>query len=333
MAKAKLSLPPLVFGNNNPIVLMHLDQMHHHISSVTNWFSEFDILTKECSFQHRSATLRFDNLSLISISSTPTVMKVYSPECTIAIPMVGTVNTWINNEHFEFGIGKHAMLIPKGKRHSEGLTHSSLLINVNEERLNKTAKAMSGKNQLVDLELQTPRLLSLTVGNLDFASIFKQMGLLIGQFKSNEVLLKNLGIDDSVYRVLVMMLKPELFLKVSLKEKNTSRTDTLDLVCEYIQAHLNEAISLTTLEELSGWSAKTLQLAFMRRFTCAPMQWIREQRLAYANQLLLSATSATKIGHVAALCGYSNFGYFSRYYAKRYGELPSQTLANALKGR
>ena len=333
MSKAKLSLPPLVFGNNRPVVHMHLDQMHHHISSVTNWFSEFDILTKECAFQHRSATLRFENLSLIAVSSTPTVMKVYSPECTIAIPIIGTMDTWMNNEHFEFGIGKQAMFIPQGKRHSEGLIHSSLLINVSEERLIRTAKAMSGKNKLVDLDLKKPRLLSLTVGNLDFTSIFKQMGSLIGQFKSDELLLKNLGIDESVYRILVMMLKPELFLKVPLKEKNTSSSDTLDLVCEYIQAHLNEPISLTTLEELSGWSAKTLQLAFLRKFACAPMAWIKEQRLAYANQLLLSATSATKIGDVAALCGYSNFGYFSRYYAKRYNELPSQTLAKALKGR
>jgi len=333
MAKSKLSLPLLAFGNVRSKVHINLDQMQQRVNSITNWTSEFDILDKEFSFQHRTSILLADNLRLIAVSSTPTVMTICDPDCTIAIPMAGSLDNWVNNKLFRFNVGEHAMFFPKGKRRVEGQVRSGLLISVTEDRLNKTASAMLCGNEFVDLDLNTPRLLSLKIGKLDFTFIFKQICQLIDQVNGDELLLKNLGIDDSVYRRLVMMLRPELFLETTLKEKNTSSTDALDMVCEYIQANLNGPIALTTLEELSGLSARTLQVAFLRKFACTPMEWIKEQRLTLANQLLLNATSTTKIGAVAAICGYSNFGDFSRYYAKRYKELPSQTLAKALKGR
>ena len=307
--------------------------MQQRVNSITNWVAEFDVLDKELSFQHRTSTLVADNLRLLAVSSTPTVMKVSDPDCTIAIAMTGSLDTWVNNQRFQFEAGKHAMFFPKGKRHVEGHIKSCLLISVDEDRLNKTASAMLHGNALVDLDLNTPRLLSLKVGKLDFTSLFKQISQLIDQLNGDELLLKNLGIDDRVYRKLVMMLRPELFLKTTLNEKSASGTDALDMVCEYIQANLNGPITLTTLEELSGLSVRTLQTAFLRKFACTPTEWIKEQRLTLSNQLLSNATSTTKIGAVATLCGYSNFGDFSRYYGKRYKELPSQTLARALKGR
>jgi AraC-like DNA-binding protein len=332
MAKVKLALPPLVFGNSRPKIDWDLDQMLVRVNSITNWVSEFDFLSTELPFQHRTSALKVDDLRMMAVSSTPTVMKVYSPDCTIAIAIEGVVDTWIDNKLFKIDPGKYAVFYPKGKRHTEGLIKTCLLISISEESLNKTAKAMLGDKEGVDLDLNTPRRLSLKVGKLDFTAIFIQTAQLIDQFKGDELLLKSLGIDDSVYRILVMMLRPELFLEVSLKEKDFSSTHTLDLVCEYIQGNLNKPISLTTLEALSGISARTLQLAFIRKFACTPMDWVKAQRLAYAHQLLLSATSSTKIGVIAATCGYSNFGDFSRYYAKRYNELPSETLAKALKG-
>ena len=333
MTKAKLSLPPLVFGNIRSSVHLNLDQMQQRVNSITNWASEFDILDKELSFQHRTSTLVADNLRLLAVSSTPTVMKVSDPDCTIAIAMSGSLDTWVNNKRLKFDAGEHAMFFPKGKRHVEGRIKSCLLISVDEDRLNKTASVMLCGNELVDLDLNTPHLLSLKVGKLDFTFIFKQISQLIDQVNGDELLLKNLGIDDNVYRTLVMMLRPELFLDTTLNENSTSGTDALDMVYEYIQANLNGPITLTTLEELSGLSARALQVAFLRKFACTPMEWVKEQRMTLANQLLSNATSTTKISAIATLCGYSNFGDFSRYYTKRYHELPSQTLAKALQGR
>ena len=129
---------------------------------------------------------------------------------------------------------------------------------------------MSGDRASVDLDLNTPRRLSLKVGKLDFTAIFKQLSQLIDQYHGDELLLKNSGFDDSVYRTLVMMLRPELFLQSALNEKNTSSPHRLNMLCEYIQANLNGPIALTTLEELSGLSARTLQAAFLRKFACTP---------------------------------------------------------------
>jgi AraC-like DNA-binding protein len=334
MAKAKLFLPPLVFGNSRSKVDLDLNEMQQRVNSITNWVSEYDSLNHEHFFQHRTSIFLADNLRLLAVSSTPTVMKVNAPDCTIAIPMEGDLEVWVNNKHFKISAGKHAMFFPRGKRHSEGQIKSTLLISVDEDRLNQTARTMLADETFVNLDLSTPRALNLQLGSLDFSRIFKQLCILIDQFNGDESLLKNLGINESVYRILVMMFKTESFIEQDENSKNKIvGTNKINMICDYIHDNLNSLITITTLENLSGLSARTLQYEFLKHFDCTPMQWAREQRLVAANQLLSNATPATKIGAVAAMCGFSNLGHFSTCYGKRYQESPSQTLAKALKGR
>ena len=51
-------------------------------------------------------------------------------------------------------------------------------------------------------------------------------------------------------------------------------------------------ISLSQLEERSGYSRRHIQLSFQQRFGCWPIQWIRQQRLEQAHQSLLPSASA-----------------------------------------
>src|SRR5450631_3882204 len=109
MAKPKSFLPPLAFGNTRSKIDLDLNQMQHSVNSITNWVSEYDSLHHEQSFQHRTSTFVGNKLRLLAVTSTPTVMKVSAPDCTIAIPMEGDLAIWVGKKHFKIKSGEHAM--------------------------------------------------------------------------------------------------------------------------------------------------------------------------------------------------------------------------------
>jgi len=95
---------------------------------------------------------------------------------------------------------------------------------------------------------------------------------------------------------------------------------------QYIAQNLNLNISLSTLSQLCGVSARTLQKGFNQYFNQTPVEFIRDQRLARIHeQLKLGATDAT-VTEIMLSNGIQSFGHFSKLYKKRYGCLPSQTL-------
>ena len=330
MATPKNSLPALAFGNTRSKIDLDLREMQQTVNHITDWVSEFDALTKKTAFEHRTATYVGEKLRLIAVSSSPTVMRVKDSSCTIAVPINGSYDTWVNGEHHQFSVDQGAMYFPSGKRHTEGDNKSTLLISLDERRISDTVKSILGNRSMPDMELDTARVLNLQVGSVDFQKIFRSLCLLIDQFDGDPTLLKNMGIEDSIYRACAMILKPEIFLRIdAISHQNEDRR--IDKLCEWIRANLSTPITLTQLEAVSGLSARLLQYEFKRHYNCTPLQWVREQRLGLAHEIFKAADFNTKISSVAALCGFVNFGDFAKRYARRFGELPSQTLKSALR--
>lgn len=70
-----------------------------------------------------------------------------------------------------------------------------------------------------------------------------------------------------------------------------------------------------------------LPCAFLHRFGCTPMQWLRHQRLGLVRQHLLNANPQDNVSSLALQSGFVNLGQFAKAYAERFGERPSDTLA------
>ena len=330
MAKLKTQLPPLAFGNRRSRVDLDLYEMQQTVNQMTDWVSEFDSLDKDSPFQHRTSTFYGDQLRLIAVSSTPTVMKVKDPSCTIALPISGSYQTWVNGKNYRFSCEQGAMYFPSGKRYTEGGDKSTLLISLNERSIVETVKSMLGIRSILNMDLDVSRTLSLKVGKVDFQKIIRNLCLLIDQCDGDPALLKNMALEDSIYRVCAMMIKPELFLSTDDVAFKKTPESPIDGLCEWIVANLDKAITLSHLERVSGLSARLLQYAFARKYGCTPMQWVREQRLGFAHKMLLNADELTKISSVAAMCGFANFSDFAKRYAERFGQLPSVTLKISL---
>lgn len=97
----------------------------------------------------------------------------------------------------------------------------------------------------------------------------------------------------------------------------------------YMDEHLAEPLTLPRVAEATGVGVRALQKAFRHEVDATPMEWLRDLRLDRAHELLLaSSPGSTTVTEVAVRLGVPHLGRFSAHYRARFGEPPSQTLAD-----
>lgn len=92
-----------------------------------------------------------------------------------------------------------------------------------------------------------------------------------------------------------------------------------------IEANWMRALSIDDLARMVGVSARSLFRAFRVHRGYSPMEFARNVRLDRAAAMLAGA-KADSVTEVALTCGFSDFGRFSRDFARRFGERPSAVL-------
>lgn len=112
-----------------------------------------------------------------------------------------------------------------------------------------------------------------------------------------------------------------LLLLISHHYKKYTETSSLQAVCDYMQAQINNRISLEDLAAVAKCSPVTLIRNFKAHFGCTPMRYLIDLRLNSARTLLLERQFPIK--DIAVLCGYRSPKFFSREYRKKFGKAPS----------
>ncbi len=88
----------------------------------------------------------------------------------------------------------------------------------------------------------------------------------------------------------------------------------------YIRAHAEDTVSLAEIARAAGASERTLQASFKTHYKVSPMNFLRNLRLDNARERILSGSS---VSDAAFDSGFSHLGRFAKYYAERFGDLPS----------
>ena len=97
---------------------------------------------------------------------------------------------------------------------------------------------------------------------------------------------------------------------------------------DYLDDHLDRAVSLAELCRVTGTSARTLQYAFRDHYGVAPQVYHRSRRLSAVHQVLKQRWAhETTVTDVAFDHGFWHLGRFSQAYKVRFDESPSETLA------
>jgi AraC-like DNA-binding protein len=103
------------------------------------------------------------------------------------------------------------------------------------------------------------------------------------------------------------------------------------IVEEYIEAHWNQPISIEGLAVAANASARSVFHAFKEFRGYSPMNFLKQERLRRAREMLTKSGANESVTTVTFACGFGNMGRFADDYQKAFGEMPSETL-NRAKG-
>lgn len=97
---------------------------------------------------------------------------------------------------------------------------------------------------------------------------------------------------------------------------------------EFIDAHLDQPLSLARICRASYASARALEYGFREMFSVSPMTYARCARLSRVRrELYLAERQPKAVTRLAMKWGFLHLGQFSRNYRILFGESPSVTLA------
>lgn len=95
---------------------------------------------------------------------------------------------------------------------------------------------------------------------------------------------------------------------------------------DYMEAHLDEPVTLADVIRASGAPGRTLFKHFKEYRGVSPMCYLRRARFQRVHDELRRSEPGTSVANVAARWGFEHMGRFAVEYRKRFGESPSQSL-------
>lgn len=110
-----------------------------------------------------------------------------------------------------------------------------------------------------------------------------------------------------------------------LSEKDDLTPD-LQRAARYIDAHLDDSLTIGDVAAAAGVAGRTLHKHFHDEHGTSPMRYVRECRFTQVRRALLQAGPQESVTTIAVNWGFCHLGRFSVEYRKRYGETPSETL-------
>ncbi len=127
--------------------------------------------------------------------------------------------------------------------------------------------------------------------------------------------------NETAHGVLSHLLQSQAILRRDPKLKGGLAPALRRRLAEYIDAHLEQPLTLGMLADLACMSEYHLARMFRLSFGMPPYAWIAARRLDRARQLLKS--SALPLQQVADACGYADLSHFSHRFRDGVGIAPS----------
>lgn len=321
----------LAFGGKSAVSDRSFDRLRDRVGQVMPGLWDMATISDDI-FCHSASTFQCGTMSIAAIAASPILAKQCSDVSTamLFLPYAGERCTYSVKERTLTMTARSAVLLSGRKRQTQthGPYSSGVHIPLDPRKLTGVANAMLGPDSSLDARqwIEEDRELSLSAGKFPLADLFRHQWDLINLLTETESDAgRMLGVDDQLYRLIAALLAPEKFLRRP-ETASAAASRRLEHVCDYIDAHLAEPLTLTTLEETAGMSRRNLQYAFLKRFGCTPMEWVRERRLDWAHRQLASAPPGQRIIDIALGSGFGHLANFSRRYRERFGEAPSETL-------
>lgn len=289
--------------------------------------SRFDAIGRAKDFRIRLRPVPLPGLSLFAGTSSPKTVDHESARVAVVIPFGDCASVIrAGRREYRWASPHHAFFIPAGHHiEAESTAGAFVRLDIEASLLARTAAGMAGigpRRRI--LALDEPRIVAMKAKGTDWLPMIRAICRTIDELGCDPARLAAAGVDDSILRIVALMLQPERVLADD--EPSPERQVDLAPLLERIMAGLTGRITMGDLESWSDRSARSIQMAFQKRFGMSPMQWIRERRLDLVHSRLLAAAPETTVKEIVAACGISRMATFIPDYTRRFGERPSETL-------
>lgn len=286
-------------------------------------------------FQNETAIVSLGEMTVLATrGSAINVTTDHHPFAQLCLPYSGWGVFHIEQHRFENPVGDSVLFLPPGPIGLENNITSGVALYMNPGILIETALTMAGPEGLPPDRLsvfQQPQLLRLHDPNGAHLinGIYAQllaMHHLCGPVGSD---LSALRLDDVLVRMTVLMLLPELRRMDPLPNApvaSAAAKAKLEALVDWIETHLETAISLSDLENQVHWSRRSLQYAFRDAYGCSPMQWVRRRRLHRAMQRLTNPLPGDNVASIGRSFGFPSAVAFSREFRRHYDCTPSSVF-------
>ena len=320
-------LPALAFNETRPDHYVDQVSIFRALDQTFPRCFDFLSLVGKSELAFKSSNLEINGLRLSAIANTPLSMKRNAQWGNdLWIPLHGCTVIETQAKKFRLDSGHSAFLGSAGDRSFQTSTQSAVCIHLDQDRLNATHAAMVGPGRAGAITT-CARTLPLEINRISFQTLFTKIFEEIDALDGNPQALAQLTVDDSLYRLCVGLIQPEIFANHgACRPERAPAREEIARLCEFLRANLTQPISLTQMEQLSGLSSRVLQYSFKKHFGLGPKEWHRKQRLHGARAALCRSEGNLKISSLAFDFGFPSASDFSQRYRLEFGELPSETM-------
>lgn len=117
----------------------------------------------------------------------------------------------------------------------------------------------------------------------------------------------------------LMQTKARLFLMNNFQKEAAS--NRFAYILKYIHENIYKALSVKELSEKACMSESNFYRSFKNQFGISPVEYINQQRIELAQQLLHNIENT--IADVSFACGFNNVNHFNKLFKKQTGKTPS----------
>lgn len=118
--------------------------------------------------------------------------------------------------------------------------------------------------------------------------------------------------------------------QLDINHRDMSQKPQLSRAMDILAEDYSQNISISALAESCGISETYFRRLFARVYGVSPMEYITNQRISYAQELLTN--TSLSVENISYQSGYRDQSYFCRIFKKTTGMSPSEYRAEAVSG-
>ena len=300
-----------------------IDRLRAALVEATGPLRVFDPVGEEA-FITRSGTVELGDMTISVGAHSPVIGR--SPEShtmTMFLPLGGYAVFQDEAGTFPSVPGHTAVLQSGAEFMGQTEAYAGAAFGVDRERLRRTIAVLNGPDAR---DKDAIRAGEHTIGfqasrYLDALRHVVAMGGVLG---NDLALIGSLTLDDQIYRIIAAMIS-DLAGATARPVSDRDGQAAVARACELMRARLAEPLTMTEIEREAGVSRRVLAYHFNRKLGVTPKQWLREQRLQRAYDLLAGA-AAVSVTRAAMLAGFPHLSDFGQRFRARFGILPSDVI-------